>query len=196
MGIRTGGRKVSRRRPRGIAAGGGSGFPEIQGQRQELTPPVPTTPFLTDKKGFRLGIYVIQEEKDDYLICKGFDPNAKFPFSEYSPPVPEKTILVAKPNMLQKTPWDGVTVELIVNGSPADVTFTYTDIGARTASSPGETDEVQRITMDYIVDDIIVAVEVRKNSGVDGLDAHTEDGVRLSWIDLNVSGRCWAVSDE
>ncbi len=173
-------------------------------------------PFLNDKE-FRLGVFHMLEEHDDYLICKGYDPNG-------SSPAP-RTINVAKPSLLTRTPFDGQTVPLIVEGQLRDVTFEYSndEVGKRTARceiirNEGEDneevetiEEIQRITMDYIVGDTIVAVRVRQSPIIEGVDlyAHASqpeysdadpvsigaDG-RLLWVDLNFSGRCWAVSEE
>lgn len=186
-----------------INIGGDDGLPLQQRIRAE-NPRVAITDPLTLKGEFRLGIYTIEEEKDDYLICRGFDPNAKHPSSDITPNAP-RMIKVAKPALLLRSIWDGQTVDLIVDGNPTPVTFEYTGIGVRiaratlvnpTTGEEEEVEEVQRITMDYIVGDQIIAVEVRRNSAIDGLDVDTESGGRLSWVDLNMSGRCWAVSDE
>ena len=152
------------------------------------------------KSEFRLGLYHIIAEKDDYLICRGYDPNAKELVAIHTPAA-FKTIRVAKPSLLQRTPWDGETVELIVAGGTVEVTFEYDEnaVGKRTAKATVEgeaVEEIQRITMDYFKGDTITAVEVRENHAVDGSDTDTESGVRLTWVDLNFSGRCWAVSDE
>ena len=151
---------------------------------------------FAEKKEFRLGLYHIVEERHDYLICQGWNPNAKGTSAQYTPSA-FQTINVAKPSLLQRTPWNGQPVDLIVGGVATAVTFTYplTVVGMRIATA-GEVTEIQRITMDYFVGDTITAVEVRKNSAVDGGDTLTETGSRLTWVDLNFSGRCWAVSSE
>jgi hypothetical protein len=156
--------------------------------------PVEKSPFPGTEE-FRLGGYRIIEEKDDYLICKGLDPNAIDPFGQHAPSV-IRTIKVVKPSLLQRTPWDGKTVNLIVGGVPTNVTFEYTGIGVRIARATvdsEEAEEVQRITMDYIPGDTLIAVKIRKNDAVDGVDVYSARGGRLSWVDLNMSGRCWAV---
>ena len=153
-------------------------------------------PFFAEKMEFRLGLYQIIQEKDDYLICQGWNPNAKGTSARFTPSA-FQPINVAKPSLLQKTGYHGQTVNLIVDGTPTEVTFNYSssEVGKRTATA-GEVTEIQRITMDYFVGDTITAVEVRKNSAVDGCDTLTETGSRLTWVDLNFSGRCWAVSSE
>jgi hypothetical protein len=152
---------------------------------------------LLDEK-LRLGTFRLLEERDDYLICKGYDPNA--PKRKW-----HQRILVAKPWLLQRTPWDGATVTL----GGKDVTFEYqleTQSGrgrlkriARATvyddeGNPEAIEEIQRITMDYLANDVITATQNRKTSVHDYIDARTETGRRIHWIDLNSSGRCWAVA--
>lgn len=180
----------------GIKAGGGSKLPlgmgvNIPAHVQKKSLQNVNNPFA-EKKEFRLGLYHIVEERHDYLICQGWNPNAKGTSAQYTPSA-FQTINVAKPSLLQKTPWHGKTESLIVGGVATPVTFTYSLVGMRIATA-GEVTEIQRITMDYFVGDTITAVEVRKNSAVDGCDTLTETGSRLTWVDLNFSGRCWAVS--
>lgn len=147
-------------------------------------------------RDFRLGMFRILEERDDYLICRGYDPNSSRKL--------RKRIKVAKPTLLQRTPWDGHRVTV----AGKDVTFNYqleTQPGMgrlrriATATVYGddgvaeEIVEIQRITMDYLVDDIISATQNRKTSFQDYIDVRTESGVRIHWVDVNISGRCWAV---
>lgn len=153
--------------------------------------PIPDSPF-PENKGFHLGQFRVTEEYDDYIVCVGFDPNAKNPFAEITPEA-FRTIKVAKPPGLQRTVWEAGSVE--IDG----VTYTYeysdTEFGVRTVhSTNGDVEE--RIYPPYILDDvdeqIIVPVEIRKNAGpVEGMEVTDENGTRLRWIDLNVSGRHW-----
>lgn len=208
MGIKTG------------TEGGGA----FRRRRPAPAPAQPQKPFrpvensFPEKKGFRLGQYRVLEEKDDYLICVGYDPNAKDPLAEITPAAP-RTIKVAKPPALQRTPWDGTVVDL--GGVEHTYEYSNDEHGVRTARWIGddgvEQDEEQRIDPPYIVttnedsdDDgeadevehqIIVAVEIRKSAAVDGTDVRDverdsegniiDEGGRLSWMDLNVSGRHW-----
>ena len=116
---------------------------------------------FAEKKEFRLGLYHIVEERHDYLICQGWNPNAKGTSARFTPSA-FQPINVAKPSLLQKTGYHGQTVNLIVDGTPTEVTFNYSssEVGKRTATA-GEVTEIQRITMDYLVGDTITAVEVR-----------------------------------
>lgn len=174
-------------------------LPSGRRKRALPTPPAKPTMHPTKKnpfpaKGpFRLGVYKIVEEKDDYLICEGYDPNAKDPFSEITPGAFRK-IDVAKPPLLQRTAWE--------NGKEATIagvvyTYEYSDDekGVRTAHWTDENDQEQereeRIDLPYMVDDYLVAVQLRQDGQVDGIDADNEGGARLSWMDFNVSGRHW-----
>ena len=171
-----------------------------KGARQALEKPFPNS------DSFRHGLYVIIEELDDYLICKGFDPNAKHPWTYHTVDV-RKTIKVAKPPLLMRTPWEGDPTNVRVNGTLRDVTYVYDDdeLGKRTASwtiDGVEYEEIQRIDPPYFVGDAIMAVEVRQSGGFDGLRVEqgpraipgpvtTEAGGKLTWMDLNNGGRKW-----
>jgi hypothetical protein len=187
MGINAGGR-------RGGGDSSGRRRRPARGQPQKPLRPIENT--FPEKKEFRLGEYRIVEEKDDYLVCKGYDPNAKDPFAGHIPTAPAK-IKVAKPWLLQRTVPEAAGQQI---GSTL-YTYDYSDTeyGVRTASwteDSIELEEEQRIDIPYFADDIITAVEIRENAAVDGMDAEDENGARLSWMDLNVSGRHWKASHD
>lgn len=190
------------RSPIGIGVGGGdrkrkTPIPAGPADPKKPLKPIEQSPF-PDKREFRLGHYRILEERDDYLLCTGYDPNAKWPFSEVTPSAFKTGVLmkVAKPPELQRTSFDGQTVT--VGG--VDYTYTYSDdeFGVRKAqwtNGSGTQREVQRIDLPYRVGDLLIAVEIRKNSAVDGMEVADEAGARLTWIDLNASGRHWKSDD-
>lgn len=164
---------------------------------QAQSPFRPTENPFPEMLPFRLGTYEVLEIKDDYLVCKGFDPNSKYPFSQYTPSAPQKKIKVAKPPLLQRTPWDGESVEI----DSITYTYEYSDAGTRTKtwtdSEGEEQEEEETIEIPYFVGDIVVAVEIRKNDVQDGFEVNetkvkTDDDGIISWVDLNVSGRHWA----
>jgi hypothetical protein len=185
--------------------GGGKGYGGKGKERSRalVTPPAQRTKHrpienqYPEKEAFRLGTFRVIEEKDDYLICRGYDPNAKHPFSEITPSA-SITIEVAKPPLLQRTPWDGVTVEI----AGIEYTYEYSDdeFGVRTKRWTDEDDEEQeveeRIDIPYFVGDWLEAAEVAISPVVDGMvvnDTKTENenGALLTWMDQNVSGRHW-----
>lgn len=97
---------------------------------------------------------------------------------------------VAKPYLLQKTPWDGETV--VIDG--ISVTYEYQDDGSRIArgivnegsENEEEIVEVQKITQDYRVGDfILVANNVDMPAPMSSAD----------WVDLNFGARAWAVEE-
>lgn len=156
------------------------------------------------KQALRLGQYRVIEEKDDYLLCTGFDPNAENPFAEVTPTAFRTGVLmkVAKPWALQRTIWEQGPVTI----GGVEYTFEYSDdeFGVRTArwtdEDGEEQEEEQRIDIAYTVSaqfeppkqgDLIVAVEIKKNAAVEGMTVTDEEGTRLRWMDLNVSGRHW-----
>ena len=154
--------------------------------------PIPDSPF-PENKGFRLGQYTVVEEHDDYLLCEWYNPNGKDPVGEFNASVFRTQIKVAKPPALQRGAWDGQTITV----GDVDYTYEYSDdeFGVRWATWNDDNGkpqaEEQRIDIPYLVDDILIAVEIKKNLRVEGMEVEDEDGTRLRWIDLNVSGRKW-----
>lgn len=196
MAIRAGsGKGAADRSGEKPGSGGGRGQPILRGG-QARKPLQPIENPFPEKKEFRLGQYVVVEEKDDYLVCEGYDPNAKYPFTEITPPAFRK-IKVAKPLELQRTPWDGNSFD--IGGTTYTYEYSDDEKGVRTASwtddNGNDQEEEQRINLPYVVSElesqIIIAVEIRKSAAVDGMDFDDEDGGRLSWMDLNVGGRHW-----
>lgn len=200
----------------GIKAGSGRGSADVGGSkpevpggvgssrkrgRNQMPPPPPKKPLkpvespLPQKPEFRLGQYRVLEERDDYLICTGFDPNAKNPLSEVTPSAFRSGhfLKIAKPWELQRTLWDGQTVEI----GGVEYTYEYSDSekGVRTATDEDGNEEEQRIDSPYLLEGyetFITAAEIRKSAAVDGMDNVTDDdGTRLRWMDLNVAGRHW-----
>lgn len=174
--------------------------------RARLPPPPPKKPIapvespFPQDDGLFLGQYRVIEERADYLLCTGYDPNAKMPGAEVTPDAFRTGPLmkVAKPPALQRTPWHNRTVTI----GDVEYTYAYSDIeyGLRTVTwtdGDGDHEEEQRIDVPYTLDSsevanqIIVAVEIKKSAWVHGMAVEDEDGARLRWIDLNVSGRHW-----
>jgi hypothetical protein len=189
----------------GINSGGRGGESRRPGRKRQrrIEPGQPVKPFLPvenpfpQKSAFELGAFEIIEEKDDYLICKGFDPQTKFPFGQIPPLAVRQKVKIAKPPLLLKTPWDGETVTI----DGIDYTYDYTAIDERTVTwtdDDGDHEEEQTIDTPYFVGDILIAVEVRRTyiqrqSGmiVNETKVKDEDDAYLQWVDLNVSGRHW-----
>lgn len=206
MGIKSGSGRNSVDRS-GDRMGPVSGVGSRRKKQPQLPPAPPKKPLppvenpFPENKGFRLGQYQVVEERADYLLCTGYDPNAKNPASEVTPSAFRSGSLmkVAKPPALQQTPWEAGPVN--IGGTM--YTFEYTGLGLRTArwtnEDGDEQEEEQGIGIPYIVEgvgDIIVACQIKKNAAVEGMEFTDEDGARLRWMDLNVSGRHWATSVE
>jgi hypothetical protein len=136
---------------------------------------VPLTP------GPHVGLFTVLEEFEDHLVCEGYDPDKNKWLDE---------IFVAKPYVLQQTPFDGESVVY----SDMTVSYAYTAIGKRTASATIDEEAVeenQRITPDYFADEeltcIRAAIQGHKDSGL-----VIDDVISVEWVDLNAAGRCWA----
>ena len=105
---------------------------------------------------------VFVTEYDDYLLC------------HYR----TERVYVAKPIMLRRVTYDGVTI--------GGVTYTYTAVNTRTASDGvgGEDDETQVITPTYIAGEKILAINME--------DVINIQGAKTYWQEIN-SCRSWAV---
>ncbi len=127
----------------------------------------------------------------DYLVCAPADALNDEGVVDVDD-LSDERIYVAKPWILRKTPFDGMTWN--------EIEYEYSETGgdfSRTAYQDRDTDdevsETQIITPDYMMRDtenelsgeIILAVE--RTTGVE-----TDDGVAISWEDVNTAGRCWA----
>jgi len=130
----------------------------------------------------RIAFFTLVEEFDDYLVCEGFDPLAG----------EQITAAVAKPFLLQRSPFDGKSVDfngLVVN-------YVYSEAGVRQASgqvSGTYVAETQAITPDYFVGDTVSVARVQIGQGNDSTGYTDADGLPIEWADLNVGARTWAV---
>lgn len=129
---------------------------------------------------------VVLEEGDDLLLCAFFNYGTTPQLHDPDLGQDSSSLLfVAKPRLLQRTPFDGQTVTL--NG--IDVSYEYTGNSERTASATGEDDEDQFVTPPYFAGDIIT---VRR-----GPSGYTDDdGDLVVWTDANEGGRQWAVKPD
>ncbi len=146
----------------------------------------------------RVAMMQVVEEHDDYLTCRGYDPEAQLFLNEVS---------VAKPLVLQKTPWDGKTYEI----SSVDVTFTYKYSTTRMLVYDGGNTITQMFSYPYFVGDVLaVAKPMTKIGETPGtisesdcvlLDAEIQimydsQEKPIAWMDLNVAGRGWVQQTE
>lgn len=136
-----------------------------------------------------LGMFTIQENgiKDDYLLCGGFDPKAKKFYYD---------LPVAKPRLLQKTPFDRQTFErdgrVFTLYYPAGPGWRVRVEGTALQSDVAH---AEKIDEDYFVGDVIVAARTSyegQSHEEDGVIPRTEDGLLIDWMDLNVGARRWA----
>ena len=103
----------------------------------------------------------------------------------------DEIIDVAKPEQLQRTPFDGKT--RTVRGN--EISYVYVDGTERTATVDSEEEE-QVIVPAYILDDIILCAKgITEGTGltVPAFGGGVEDVV---WEDLNNDARAWAKKDD
>lgn len=139
---------------------------------------------LVPDPGPKLGLFEVTEGgiKDDYLVCNGTDPNT----GKYL-----QNVAVAKPYVLQKTPFDGSTSYV----GNVEVTYEYIEDFQRVARAVLAEDypiaEVQRTTPHYFEGDIL-AVSKAAWGGRNATQWVDENGQPIEWIDLNFAARAWA----
>jgi hypothetical protein len=132
---------------------------------------------------------MVYSEQDDYVTCSIWQvPYGADGFTIpqiYNPPVdtPNTPYYIAKPFLLQKTPWDGRNA--VVNG--VTIHFQYVSIGQRTLTSSGINPITQYIVPNYMPGDIIKAA--RCITAVVNPDSN---GPKIVWLDLNTAGRIWS----
>lgn len=166
--------------PRHVAGAGGTEV-EYYGDRMMIRTPK-SAPNLPDISAY-IATLVVLEELNDCLKCAGFrtpvDGGGLWTFQEYDATLEataDFVCYVAKPYILQKSPWNGQTL----NGTTYSA---YTLPGERTATTGG--DAVQELIHPaYFPGDIIKAVK-----GVTGL--YDPDGVLIIWQDENEAARRW-----
>ena len=143
-----------------IAVAGGAGLPT------DIRP--------GQKAGVTFQQFAIQEVDGDYLVCHAItlDPNGEMLEGT-------QDIKVAKPYLLRTSVTERTT-------SDGVVTYTYASTTERTATLDA-TSETQKITPDYAVGDVILAVR-----GIVGGTQVKVDDVPLQWMDL--TPRAWAKS--
>lgn len=112
-------------------------------------------------------ILTLVSHEDDYLVCEDADTNE---------------VLVAKPYELQRTPFDGQTID--------GVTYTYASATEREAV--GGTTEIQFITPNYRAGAEIYAVRVQGDTGV---PSPGSAGDNLTYLEID-QGRAWAYDPE
>ena len=111
----------------------------------------------------------VKSESNDYLVCRTWDGTTEG----------STDVLVAKPYLLQRTPFHGVAVTY---PNAQVITYTYAAAYERTADDTVDS-ETQIVTPRYFVDEEIIGIAVpRGGTGVDDCD----------WMDLNTAGRHWA----
>lgn len=132
-----------------------------------------------------LKTFVVIEEFDDYLTCVSFDFFREL--QEYDSDLGESRladriygamVYVAKPEWLQKSPYDGKTV----NQYGTDYEYIYTTVGHRTANSAA-----QSISPSYYPGAIITA----KNMMTGYEYSISGSFFPIDWSDINTAGRNW-----
>jgi hypothetical protein len=138
-------------------------------------------PQLDDVTNY-LAQFVVLQEYADYLLCVPFtqptNDDGWLPqvYNASLNPNPLMPVYVAKPYLLQQTPWSGQTVE--VNGE--SILYTYTGVGVRLANVIS-----QQISPNYFPGDVILAVRT-----LTGYSSPNGNGP-ITWMDLNLGARIW-----
>jgi hypothetical protein len=124
----------------------------------------------------RMALFRVKSESGDYLTCRTWHA-----FTESEGPA---DVYVAKPYILQRTPFDGVTITY----PSGNITYTYTQDYERSANDGTDT-KTQVVTPRYYVNEVIVAAR-----GIAGGTGITVSESNVVWQDINTCGRMWAVT--
>lgn len=131
---------------------------------------------------------VVLEEFDDYLVCAPIEmqsTNLAYDITKNASTPEDERMYVAKPYLLQKTPWN--------NKTAGGFTFVYPGtIGRRTANGV-----TQNITPNYYVGDIILATCLATgysfpNPDFDEEDEDSQEFIPVVWTDTNTGGRVFS----
>jgi hypothetical protein len=129
--------------------------------------------FIGEKAPIVLRQFKVVSEDGDFLICNAFNADI----------TSDESIFVAKPYLLRRTPFDGLSR----NG----IAYIYSTDALRTADDGSDT-EVQVIVPSYVAGDVIYAF-----LGVLAiLDVENDDGNTMRFLDANLDGRAWAKQAE
>ena len=131
---------------------------------------VPSCRQIFTKGGGKIRRFEVVSVDDDYIVCIEPGDTSSDP----------KYYNIAKPYLLQRTPFDGETRDAI--------SYAYTSATERTATDETYEEEDQVIVPNYVAGDIIYAA-FAPTGGTGVEDASM-------WLDLNVDGRAWAKVDE
>lgn len=93
----------------------------------------------------------------------------------------DEVFKIAKPYLLRKTPFDGLT-------DSNDISYLYSDGSTRAAADDDGNEEVQVVVPAYRVGDIIYAMK----SSFNGTSTVDDEEVNIKWLDINADGRAWA----
>lgn len=91
-------------------------------------------------------------------------------------------VLVAKPYLLRRTPFDGLTRD--------GIEYTYSSASARIADDGDEENQV--IVPSYVAGDVIYALRGIEDGVLLTVQSGDDAGADLNWIDMNLDGREWA----
>ena len=122
--------------------------------------------------------FIVKSVQDDYITCNEmFDDR-----------IGEADVLIAKPYLLRKTPFDGT------DDGRNGYTYAYSTVSGyehteRTSTkTEDDSTEDQIVTPAYVVGDEIWAM----CNPVGGTGVTDADGKQIVWLDQNYDGRQWA----
>jgi hypothetical protein len=145
-------------------------------------------------------LFRVISESPDHVVCAPFwftdDPESKYGYGEFSQPPnsdPIQNVAVAKPFLLQQTPWDDQTVPYLWG----TVKYTYVATGKRIAKgnengTGPDIFETQYITPSYFSGDIILATNVATQFKNPKWQAGDKSNYVTTWQDINQGARVWA----
>jgi len=129
------------------------------------------------RRSVDFGTFIIVSEADDYIVCNAYTTGTAAAIGS--------AINIAKPYLLRRTPFDGVTITF---PNAQAILYTYTANDTRTAYD-GSTTQTEILTPQYTVGELLNAV-----AGISGGTGVTVSFAMLVWMDINAGGRQWSVT--
>ncbi len=139
----------------------------------------------------RCGLFQVIEDRGDYLLCQGLDPEHQRTYDQANP------VSVAKPYLLMRSPWDGQV--LTMEGTTFLISYTGKDSRVLTKGTlsggvfvpeEGTPPVIQSLEPGYFGGDILAVARSRTLAG-DATGLVDEWEKPVEFVDLNVGARHW-----
>jgi len=122
---------------------------------------------------------------DDYVLCKFYNPVSDTEGDE---------VLVAKPFVLRRSPFDGQTITYVTGQI---IEYTYDDESSPEYTRMAEDTVTEEAEEQFLLPSYFVGEVLRIVPGNTGVTVgEGESAVGIGWEDINTAGRMWATEGE